>query len=153
MLLLYIYVSCIFFIKHNTIIFIFFSFRLLKMDVLVFSYMLRKHINHLSFFEIIKFQCFLTNSLSINPINFIEIYNFYIENIKKTIFVKQNFFLKLLSLMKRRGYYILHGIRSFWNLNTCWFNFSRFLYCQGNWRGTRNIAYFFRRELFIIKLL
>lgn len=74
----------------------------LKMYVLVFLHILRKHINYTSFLEIIKFQCILTNSLSINSINFIENCNFYIENIKKYIFLKQIFFPEHASF-KNRG--------------------------------------------------
>ena len=58
----------------------------LKIDVLMFTHILRKDTNHALFFKITKFQCFLTDNLSINPINFIEICNFCIENIKKSIF-------------------------------------------------------------------
>uniref|UniRef100_A0A0D3CCB2 Uncharacterized protein n=1 Tax=Brassica oleracea var. oleracea TaxID=109376 RepID=A0A0D3CCB2_BRAOL len=60
-----------------------YSLRFLKIDVLVFSHILKKHINHALFLKMIKFQCFLTNNFSINSINFIEICNFCIGNIKK----------------------------------------------------------------------
>ena len=47
---------------------------------------IKKYINYISDFEIIKFQCFLTDNFSLNPINFIKIYNFCIENIKNIFF-------------------------------------------------------------------
>ena len=80
-----------------------YSLRSIKMDVLVFSHILRKHINHTSFLEIIKFQCILINSLSINSINFIEICNFCIENIKNTS-LWNNLFFKTFILVERKEY-------------------------------------------------